>query len=254
VRIAAAISLREALTQIAADFEKVSGIKVELVFGSSGQLLAQIRNGAPVDAFISAAREQVDVLEGDGLTLPDTRQVIVGNALVLIVPADRRLGLQSFQDLARGDVRRVAIGEPATVPAGQYALQVFEKLKLVESLRGRLVYGTNARQVLDYVARGEVAAGVVYATDARTEKDRVTVVATADAAWHEPIAYPAVVLRAAAHADAAKRFLAQLAGPEAAAVFTRCGFALPRRPTTQPVEGASPAAASGPAAESGVRP
>ncbi|MGE0481568.1 MAG: molybdate ABC transporter substrate-binding protein [Phycisphaerae bacterium] len=269
LRVAAAISVRDALTDIARDFERSTGSGVTLSFGSTGQLLAQIREGAPLDLFISAAHEQVDALEREGLVAPDTRRVVARNQLVLITPRDRDdrrdpareqheldagaafpsdaaspsdahpgrpAHVRGFAELARPIVQRVAIGDPRTVPAGAYAQQVFECLHLKQPLVRRVVYGANVRQVLDYVARGEVSAGVVYATDARAALGRVRVVAIADDAWHAPIEYPAVTLAASRRKEIAARFTAFLTGPRGAAGFMRHGFATPGASTTQPGE------------------
>ena len=224
LRVGAASSLQDALRDIAAAYEKQSGAKVLLHFGSSGQIMSQVRNGAPVDVFISAADRQVDELGKEGLVLPKTRRLIAGNALVLIVPSEVREAPGSFEALASAGVKRVAIGEPKTVPAGQYAMQLLEKAGVADSLRRRLVYGTNVRQVLGYVERGEVTAGIVYATDAKAAGDKVRVAAVADAAWHDPVVYPAVVVTASKRRDASVRFLDYLSSDAARAVLEEKGF------------------------------
>lgn len=235
LRVAGAVSLQEALTGIAADFEKQQGGKVEPAFGSSGQLVAQIRNGAPYDVFISAAREQVDELVKAKLADAATQRVIAGNTLVLIVPAGAAKGPQRFEDLTGAGIAHVSIGEPTTVPAGKYAAQVLDHLKLTESLKDRLVYGKSVRQVLDYVERGEVDAGIVYATDARVAADKVRAVATADPSWHAPIEYVAVVVAVTRQADAARKFLEFLGGDSAQSLLRKRGFLLPvDRPAAAP--------------------
>ena len=130
LRVGAAISLRPALEEITAHFERETGRPVELSFGSSGQVMGQIRSGAPIDVFISAAQQQVDQLAADGLVDEGSRRVIARNALVLIVPTEAVGAPESFADLAGPGVKRLAIGEPRTVPAGQYAQQVLERLRL----------------------------------------------------------------------------------------------------------------------------
>lgn len=226
IRVAAAISLKEALTEIASAYQAGTGDKVELVFGSSGQLATQIKSGADVDVFISAAIKQVDDLTKDGLVDTKTRRTVVANALVLIVPADAKDAPDSFEAL--GSVAgKVAVGEPKTVPAGQYAEQVLKSLKLTERLAGRIVLGTNVRQVLTYVERGEVVAGVVYATDATESGSKVRVVATADPKTHQPIVYPGVVISATKKSAAAGKFLDHLGGPEATKALRAKGFVVP---------------------------
>ncbi|HEY7115443.1 MAG TPA: molybdate ABC transporter substrate-binding protein, partial [Tepidisphaeraceae bacterium] len=149
ITVAAAVSLKESMLEIAKAFAIDTGDHVEFTFGASGQLMAQVRNGAPIDAFISAANKQVDDLERAGLVDAKTRRVVVGNSLVLIVPAagGGTARLTDFSALADRRVRKLAIGEPRTVPAGQYAQQVLRQFGLEEKLSsgGRLVYGSNVR-------------------------------------------------------------------------------------------------------------
>ncbi|MDB5294140.1 MAG: molybdenum transporter, periplasmic molybdate-binding protein, partial [Phycisphaerales bacterium] len=231
VRVGAAISLKEALGEVAALYRADTGDAVEFSFGSSGQVMAQIRNGADLDVFVSAAAAQMDALEKAGIVDPATRRTVATNTLVLVVPASRNAPA-SFAALADRAGGRVATGEPKTVPAGQYARQVFAALKLTDALAPRLVYGTNVRQVLAYVERGEVAAGVVYATDAKTVGDKVRVVATAAAGTHEPIVYPGVVVKTTKRPAAAQRFLAYLSSsPQARTAWTARGFGPPGEET-----------------------
>lgn len=236
IRVGAAISLQGALTEIAAKYEADTGRKVDFVFGSSGQVMAQIVNGAPIDAFISAAAAQVDELERNQRTVPGTRRTIAGNTLVLVVPPAPRSSITRFQDLAAPGNGKISIGEPTTVPAGQYAMQVLTKLNLADPLKDRLVYGSNVRQVLSYVERGEVLAGIVYSTDAKESGDKVRVVATASADTHAPIVYPAVVVKASAHQNLARQFLDFLSTEPARRILAEKGFSSPPSPATKPAE------------------
>jgi molybdate transport system substrate-binding protein len=154
----------------------------------------------------------------------ETRKVIAGNELVLVVPADAADPPARFEDLADPRFKRVAVGHPATVPAGDYAMQALTALKLSDAVAERLVYGNNVRHVLVYVERGEVDAGVVYKTDALASAGRVKVAAAADPSWHEPIRYPAVVLKASRKQQAARRFLGFLAGDKAQGILRSKGF------------------------------
>jgi molybdate transport system substrate-binding protein len=228
IRVGVAVSMKEAMTEIASAYEKQTGTQVKLTFGSSGQISAQIKGGAAIDAFISAADKQVDQLAAEGLVDSDTRRIVAGNTLVVIVPRDSKAAMDSFESLARAPVKRLAVGEPKTVPAGQYAMQALDKLKLTSALSDKLVYGSNARQVLGYVARGEVTAGIVYATDAKQMGEKVKVVATAPADVHDPIVYPAVVVkRSGSAAAAAQKFLEYLTGEDARRIFEAHGFTRP---------------------------
>lgn len=225
LRVAAAISLRPALDEIAESYRR-SGGAVELSYGSSGQLMGQISAGAPIDLFISAAHEQVDQLAEKGRVAG--RRIIATNTLVLVVPAGAAQAPEGFPALAGPQVSRVAIGDPQTVPAGTYARQVLDRLELSKALSDRIVYGANVRQVLSYVERGEVSAGIVYNTDARASGGKVRQVATADAAWHDPIEYPAAIVSASPRAAAAEAFLEFLGSAEGRAVLERHGFGPPR--------------------------
>lgn len=227
VRVAAAISLKEVMSEVGAAFKAEGRGEVEFTFGASGQLQAQIEYGAPLDAFISASHAQVDPLAEAKLADVATRRVVAGNRLVLIVPAGAKSPPGRLADLSDPRVRRVAVGEPKTVPAGQYAKQALAAAKLDDAFKGRLVYGANVRQVLDYVERGEVDAGIVYATDARESGERVRVVETIDSAAHDPIEYPAVVLSRSRRREAAEAFLDYLGTDKARDLLTRRGFTTP---------------------------
>lgn len=231
VSVAVAISLKDAMEEIGPAYEKQTGDEVRFTFGSSGQLMAQVRNGAPLDAFVSAADKQVNALIEGGQLDKATHCTVAGNALVLVVAAGAgESAPASFTDLADAKHRRVAIGEPKTVPAGQYAMQALAKLGVARPMadQGRLVYGANVRQVLDYVIRGEVSAGIVYATDAREAgDDAVRVVATADARTHDAIVYPAAIVTASRKREAAARFLEFLREEQARKILTARGFTIP---------------------------
>jgi molybdate transport system substrate-binding protein len=239
INVSAAVSTKEAVTDIAKAFEAETHDHVDLTFGSSGQLAAQIRNGAPVDLFISAANKEVDDLSKAGLVDDATRRIVAGNELVLIVPADSKTSSSSFEQLKDPAFNRVAIGEPKTVPAGQYAMQVLKTLNLENDLSPRLIFGVNVRQVLAYVERGEVSAGVVYATDALQAGPKVKVVATAKPSLHEPVLNPAVVVKASTNKPLALQFLHYLLSDKGQAAlaahgFTRAADAAPDIPTTAP--------------------
>ncbi|MGE5611033.1 MAG: molybdate ABC transporter substrate-binding protein [Bacillota bacterium] len=233
ITVSAAVSLKEAMDNIARSYEADTSERVNFSFGSSGQLMAQIKSGAPVDLFISAAGKQVDDLSALGLVDDTTRRIVAGNALVLIVPANAKRAPSTFKDLTDSRYGRLAIGEPQTVPAGQYAMQVMTTLKLADLVADRVVYGSNVRQVLDYVGRGEVAAGVVYATDAKQPGSKVRIVATADCSWHDPIQYPAVVVKASRRQAAAKRFLNYLSSRKAREILANKGFVVESDPDVE---------------------
>jgi molybdate transport system substrate-binding protein len=221
--VSAAISLKVALDKLGHIYEQSHpDTKVLFNYGSSGTLEHQIEQGAPVDIFFSAAEKQMDALESAGLLVAGTRRDLVGNQLVLVVPVSSSL-LKDFSDLVRPEVRVVALGEPGTVPAGMYAHQTLERLGLLAAVENRAVYARDVRAVLTYVETGNADAGIVYQSDARTTM-KVRVVATAPWATHDPIAYPAAVIRTTKNFTAARAFLDFLEGPDALAVFEKCGF------------------------------
>jgi molybdate transport system substrate-binding protein len=222
--VSAAVSTKEAMSDIARAFEAETHDRVELNFGSSGALAAQIRNGAPVDLFISAANKELDDLSKAGLVDDATRRVVAGNDLVLIVPADSKINLTGFEQLKGPAVERLAIGDPKTVPAGQYAMQVLKGLRLADALNSRLVYGMNVRQVLGYVEHGDVSAGIVYRTDARQAEAKVKVVATAKASLHEPVVDPAAVIKSSGKKALAVKFLDYVLSDKGQSILAERGF------------------------------
>jgi molybdate transport system substrate-binding protein len=227
ITVAAAASLKEGLTEVAAAYKADTGAEVELTFGSSGQLMAQIKNGAPIDLFVSAAVKQVEELAKEKLVDASTRRDVAVNDLVLIVPADAKAGPASFKDLTNPAHKRIAMGDPKTVPAGQYAQQTLDTLKLADAVRERVVYGSSVRQVLDYVERGEVAAGIVYRTDALQSGSKVRIVEKAEPITHELIVYPGVVVSASKNSAAAKKFLLYVVGERGRKILADKGFGPP---------------------------
>ncbi len=222
--VSAAVSLKDAFNEIGQLYEARTGAHVNFNFGASGLLQKQLEQAAPVDVFASAAEKQMNELAGKGLILADTRRDFARNALVLIVPANSPVQLYAFDQLTRASVRKIAIGNPKTVPAGQYAAQTLTQLGLWSELQPKLVLAEDVRQVLDYVARGEVEAGIVYQTDVAVGNGKVTGVATAQAEWHEPLLYPIAVVKDSQHADAARAFVQFVLSPEGQSVLTKHGF------------------------------
>ncbi len=234
VTISAAISLKAALEKAQPELVKAAGEKIELNFGASGTLAGQIRQGAPVDLFISADRANVTKLVEAKQTRPDTVQVIAENELVLIVPAKPRDGVKitSFADLTRPEVLRIAVGEPKVVPAGVYALQTLKALKLLEPLEksGKLVTTENVAQVLAYVDRGEVDAGIAYRTDALAAK-HVQIIATAPAEMHQPVEYVSVIPKDAPHPELALKLQKAILSEAVQKIFADLGFKGFKAPT-----------------------
>lgn len=205
--VSAAVSLRDSFVEIGAIYSQRSGRDVTFNFGSSGVLQKQIETGAPADVFVSAGTVQMDALMQRGLIDPESKTDIAGNALVAIVPTTHSNQVTDLNELSGANIARIAIGNPKTVPAGQYTEQALQQAGLAETLRSRLVFGEDVRQVLEYVVRGEVDAGIVYATDAKIGGDGVRVAFVIPHDLHDQIIYPAAIVKASRHPDAAKAFI-----------------------------------------------
>ena len=224
--VSAAASLTQAFRELAPVFEAAHpGTKVLLNFGASGALLAQIAKGAPVDVFASADQETMDQAVAQRRVDATDRRDFVSNRLVLVVPASSARAPAALADLADTAFGRVAIGQPASVPAGRYARAALEKAGLWTSVAPRTIAAQSVRQALDYVARAEVDAGFVYATDAALMPDRVRVAMTVPTP--RPVRYPVAPLKAAPQPALARQFVAFLTGDAARAVFARHGFGQP---------------------------
>ncbi len=225
--VSAAVSLKDALDEIHNLFlQDHPGTAIHLNLGASGTLQRQVEQGAPVDVFISASSSQMDALGAAGLVVTGTRKDLLRNAVVLIVPKGAT-HISSFEDLTRADVKRIAVGEPQTVPAGKYAQEVLKHFGIYERLKPKFVRGKDVRQVLTYIATGNADAGIVYATDAFSSPE-VVIVATAPADSHSPVIYPVAVMKDSKNKDGAKEFVEFLLGSKAQSVFRKYGFLAPR--------------------------
>lgn len=224
--VSAAASLTDVLAELKTLYaEQAPDTVLTFTFGSSGALQSQIEEGAPADVFISAGQKQMDALADEGLLAPDSRRDLLVNEVVLIVPQDSDLALTSFADAAEEPVKRIALGDPAGVPVGQYSEAVFTYLGLWDDIKAKAVFASDVRQVLTWVETGEVDCGVVYATDAAIS-EAVQVVCQAPEGSHPAVIYPVAVLKDSKQAQAAQAFVDFLATEEAAAVFERYGFTM----------------------------
>lgn len=223
--VSAAASLKNAMEQVQPLYnQQKSNVKLTYNFGSSGALQRQIEQGAGADVFISAATKQMDALEKKDLLLEGTRKNLLRNQLVLIVPQNST-GVTDFKDLTKPTVKKIALGEPKSVPAGEYAQQVLTNLKILDQVKSKAVYAKDVRQALNYVETGNTDAGIVYLSDAKSSL-KVKIVATAANNTHSPIVYPVAVIKSSKNADAASYFVQFLSGNQAKAVFEKQGFAL----------------------------
>lgn len=223
--VLAASSLQEAMEDAAKAWVAQGHPAPVLSFAGSSALARQVEAGAPADLFVSADEEWMDYLAGKDLLRAGSRRDLLTNRLVLVGPkgagALDRAGLAAA--LAEG---KLALADPASVPAGRYARAALESLGLWQGVAARVIPAENVRGALALVERGEVPFGVVYATDAQASA-KVAVVFTFPEGSHPPIRYPAAVLQAAAHPDAAE-FAAFLASPQGQAVFRARGFGIAR--------------------------
>lgn len=219
--ISVAASLQDSMKEVEAAYQREHSVEFRNNFGGSGTLAREIEEGAPVDAFISAGAKPMDQLQSEGLLVQGSRVDLLGNSLVLIAPSGS--GLKGFEGLAAKQVRTIALGDPASVPAGQYGKQTLEALHLFQRLQSKIVLGKDVRQVLTYVETGDADAGLVYATDAATSH-RVQVVAVAPENLHDPIVYPIAEVKRSRDETAVSSFVEFLRSPTARAIFERHGF------------------------------
>ena len=228
--VSAAVSVENAFVKIAKLYKDRTGAKVDFSFGASGNLEKQIEAGAPVDVFASAGEKEMDQLAARSLIDPGTRADFAGNALVLVVPAASKLKLDSFAQLAWPQVKRIAMGNPKTVPAGFYAQQALQNLHLWPQLESRLIFAEDVRQALDYVMRGEVDAGIVYATDVAIAGGKVRQVAEAPGGTYGPIRYPIAAIKGCAHPEAAEQFIKLVLSSEGEKILASYGFRAVKTP------------------------
>ena len=223
VTVFAAASLTDSLKEIGADFQKQTGCSVGFNFEASSVLARQIEEGAPADIFFSADEAQMDRLAKAGLIAPATRRDLLGNVLVVVVPGDSRLQIHSPRDLAGAEVRQIALADPKAVPAGVYAKNWLEKIRLWDAIAPRVVPEENVRAALAAVSSGNVDAAVVYQTDAAIAKN-VKVVYEVPAAAGPDIRYPAALVQASVHVETSKKFLEFLNSDLAGRIFGKFGF------------------------------
>lgn len=231
VTVFAAASLTDALEQLGIDFTRSTGVRVRFSFAASSVLARQIEAGAGADMFFSADQAWMDYLQQRGRINAATRRDLLGNRLVLIAPADSTLQLKISPDFALLSAlggRRLATGDPDSVPVGRYARSALTSLGVWQDVEDRLVRAEDVRHALMFVARGEVPLGIVYASDAHADQDvRVIDVFPADS--HLPITYPVALTRGAS--AEASRFLDFVQGPAGQAAFENLGFTVLRDST-----------------------
>ena len=186
--------------------------------------MKQIVGGAPVDVFASAAQKDMDEADKQGHIVTATRDDFAANSVVLIAPAGSKTSLKSFQGLSAAKIEKIAIVNPKTSPAGRYAEEVFSYYQILPDIKDKFIYTENVRQVLDYVARNEVDAGIVYSTDAGARSRETKIIATAPEASHKPVVYPIAVVKGTKSEADAKAFISLVLSREGKKILQKHGF------------------------------
>lgn len=224
VTVLAAASLTDSLDEIITEYEKNADCTITPSYAGSGDLVQQIEGGAPCDIFISASKSNMDQLEEGGYINTETRQDMLTNTLTLIATAEKKDAV-TMDSLTSDKVGTIAVGEPETVPAGKYATQAFDNLKITDQLSDKIVYAKDVRAVLNYVETGDADCGFVYKTDALLlDKTKGAIVGDVDSSMHDPIVYPAAIMKEAPQADSAADFYEFLQTDFAKGVFEKYGF------------------------------
>ena len=225
ILVAAAASLKNAYEdKLIPMFEEANpGVTVKGTYDSSGKLQTQIEEGLDADVFMSAAKKQMIALDEEGMIASDTITDLLENKIVLIVPTGNEKKLEKFEDIEKAD--SIALGDPASVPAGQYSEEALTNLGIWDKIQDKVSFGTNVTEVLNQVAAASADAGIVYATDAASMADKVEVVAEApEGSLSKKVIYPVAVVKGTAHEEVAKEFVAFLQTDKAITVFEDYGF------------------------------
>lgn len=225
ITVSAAISLKNAFEEIGKVFEEEHPkTKVRFNFGASGDLARQIEVGAPVDVFAAAAQKDMDDIDQKGLITSATRMNFAGNSVVLVKPGMSQIRMESFEDLRKPEVKKIVIGNPKSVPAGRYAEAVLKYFNLWEAVRDKLIFAEHVRQALDYVARNEVEAAMVYSTDAMIRPKEVKIITKAPDKSHQPIVYPIGIVEGSKNQSLAKEFITLVLSTEGKNLLKKYGF------------------------------
>ena len=222
--ILAAASLTDVCNEIKAEYEAAHpNVTLNFSYGASGALQTQIEEGAPADLFFSAATKQMTALDEEGLMDSDSIVNLLENKVVLIVPEDSDKDITSFEDVATDKVSMIGLGEPGSVPVGQYSEEIFTALGILDTVKEKANYGSDVRTVLSWVETGAVDCGVVYATDAYVG-EKIKIICEAPEGSCKRVIYPVGIVKASEHADAAAEFLSYLQTDHAMQKFEGYGF------------------------------
>lgn len=221
--VLAAASLTDVLTELSQTYKDITGVTVIFSFASSGALQTQIESGAPADIFFSAAQRQMNVLEEKGLINIDTRKNLLENKVVLIAPANSTLNLKSFNDIASPNVKKVGLGEPKSVPVGQYSEEILNNLSILDIAKSKAIYGSDVRNVLSWVETGEIDCGIVYETDAKIANN-INIITQAPEGSYQRVIYPIAVINYSNNKEEAQKFINYISTDSSMEVFKKYGF------------------------------
>jgi len=223
--VSAAVSLKNVFEEVGKILEeKHPGAKARFNFGASGDLARQIEAGAPVDVFVSAAQKDMDDIDQKGLITSGTRMNFAGNSVVLVRSGMSQIRMELFEDLRKAEVKKIVIANPKSVPAGRYAEEVLKYFNLWEAVKDKLVFAEHVRQALDYVARNEVDAAIVYSTDAMIRPKEVRIITKAPDRSHQPIIYPIGIVKGSKNQSLAKEFITLVLSTEGKNLLRKYGF------------------------------
>lgn len=223
ILVLAAASLTDVLNELAASYKETTGVTVTFSFASSGALQTQIESGSPADIFFSAAQRQMNALEEKDLIETDTRKNLVENKVVLITPVNSALNIKSFNDMANPNVQKIGLGEPKSVPVGQYSEEMLSNLSILDSVKPKAVYGSDVRNVLSWVETGEIDCGIVYETDAKIANN-INIVTQAPEGSHRKVIYPIAVIKSSQNKEEAQKFIDYISTDSSMEVFNKYGF------------------------------
>jgi molybdate transport system substrate-binding protein len=225
--ISAAASLTDSMKEIQAAYEKEHNhVKILFNFGASGALQQQIEQGAPADLFLSAGKKQMTALVDKQLVDNNRQMNLLSNELVAIIPTDTKIAFSKMEDITKPEVKKIAVGEPETVPVGSYTKDSLTFYKLWDTIQTKTVFAKDVRQVLNYVETGNTEVGFVYRTDALTSQ-KVKVALSPDSQSYKPIEYPVGIVKATKHIKEAEDFYNYLQSKAAQDIFIKYGFSLP---------------------------
>lgn len=223
IYVLAAASLTDVLTELANNYKQKTSTEIIFSFASSGALQAQIEASAPADIFFSAAQKQMNALEEKGLIDSETRKDLLENKVVLISPKNSNLNIKSFTDITNSNVKKLGLGEPKSVPVGQYSEEILSNLSILDIAKEKAVYGSDVRNVLDWVETAEVDCGIVYATDAKIAKN-INIIAEAPEGTHKKVIYPISIVKSSQNKEEAKKFIEYISTDKSKEIFQNYGF------------------------------